>query len=538
MELKSIFAPLWKWRWIILAAGLIAGVISFAISLQQAPEYLSKTTLILGQSINNPNPSSSQFFLEQQLAAIYADMGTREPVRKGTMDALGLSWLPPYTVRALPETQLIEISVTDTDRNRAQAVAAELADQLIKSAPTSISSDQQERQNFIDEQLTTLQSDIESTKNDIEQKKFELGSLSSASQIASTEQQITALENKLSTLQDTYASLLSTTSKGALNSLTVIEPAEVPQKSISPSKLVTSGLAALVGVLLAAMGIFLLEWLDQSINIPEEAAKILGAQLLGEIPRIPKEENPLSYVNDQPFSPITDSFRSLRNNLDFAEIGKAYKTILVTSPGVSEGKTTISVNLALSFAKANKRVILIDADFYQSTIKQKFLLQKDSGLSDLLSSHSESISKHLVSLFNGQLYLLPAGKTPPNPSELLSSNSAEKVIETLRNAADVVIIDGPPFITSDAFVLAAKSDAVLVVISPGKSRRDTLRLAREQLTMAKAKVIGFVMNGSAKKSAYYNYYQKPKEQSKGKTLKKTSLTPPVAKTVSDQVKKT
>lgn len=538
MELKSIFAPLWKWRWIILAAGLIAGLISFLISLQQAPEYLSKTTLILGQSINNPNPSSSQFFLEQQLAAIYADMGTREPVRKGTMDALGLDWLPPYTVRALPETQLIEISVTDTDRNRAQAVAAELADQLILSAPTSISSDQQDRQNFIDEQLTTLQNDIESTKTDIEQKKFDLGNLTSASQIASTEQQITAMENKLSTLQDTYASLLSTTSKGALNSLTVIEPAEVPQKSISPSKLVTSGLAALVGILLAAIGIFLLEWLDQSINIPEEAEKILGVQLLGEIPRMPKEENPLSYVNDQPFSPITDSFRSLRNNLDFADIGKTYKTILVTSPGVSEGKTTISVNLALSFAKANKRVILIDADFYQSTIKQKFLLQKDSGLSDLLSSHSESISKHLVSLFNGQLYLLPAGKTPPNPSELLSSNSADKVIETLRNAADVVIIDGPPFITSDAFVLAAKSDAVLVVISPGRSRRDTLRSAREQLAMAKAKVIGFVMNGSAKKSAYYNYYQKPKEPSKSKTAQKAALAQPMPKPVSDQAKKT
>lgn len=509
MELKSIFAPLWKWRWIILAAGVIAGLISFLISLQQPPQYLSRTTLIIGQSINNPNPSSSQFFLEQQLAAIYADMGTREPVRRGTMDALGLDWLPPYTVRALPETQLIEISVTDSDPNRARAVAAELADQLIKSAPTSISSDQQDRQKFIDDQLNTLQTDIEATKNEIDQKKLEMGSLSSASQISNLEQQIFSLGNKLSTLQDTYASLLSTTSKGALNSLTIVEPAEVPHKSISPSRLVTSGLAALVGFLLAAIGIFLLEWLDQTINIPEEAAKILSVKQLGEIPRIPKEENALSYVNDQPFSPITDAFRSLRNNLEFADVGKSVKTILVTSPGVSEGKTTVSMNLALALAKANKRVILIDADFYQSVIRQKFKLTKEIGLSDLLLSSNESISKHLVSLFNGQLYLLPAGKTPPNPSELLNSDSANRVIELLRNAADVVIIDGPPFITSDSFVLAAKADAVLVVVSPGRSRRDILSTANEQLKMAKAKVIGFVMNGSAKRSAYYNYYQKP-----------------------------
>jgi len=530
MELKSIFAPLWKWRWLILAAGVIAGVISLAISFTQAPQYLSRTTLIIGQSINNPNPSSNQFFLEQQLATIYADMATREPVRVGTMKALGLNWLPPYTVRALPDTQLIEISVTDTDPYRAKAVTEELANQLILSAPTSVNSDEQERQTFINDQLTTLQNDIKSTQDDIEQKKTELGTLSSASQISGTEQQIYALETKLSTLQDTYASLLSSTSKGALNSLTVIEPAQVPSRSISPSKFITSGLAMVVGMLLAAIGIFLLEWLDQSINVPEDVTKIINAQLLGEIPRVPKEENPLSYVNDQPFSPITDSFRSLRNNLEFMDLGKSIKTLLVTSPGVSEGKTTVSMNLALSFAKANKRVILIDADFYQSTIKQKFSLQKETGLSDLLLSNRDSISQHLVSLFNGQIYLLPAGKTPPNPSELLSSVSTERIFETLKNAADIVIIDGPPFITSDAFVLSTKVDGVLVVISPGKSRRDILRMAYAQLSRAKAKIVGFVMNGSSQRSAYYSYYHKPRtvtQNTKGIIpTEKSTTTPP------------
>ena len=216
MELKSLFAPLWKWRWIILSAAIIAGLVSFIVSLQQAPQYQSRTTLLLGQSITNPNPNTSQFFLEQQLAAIYADMGTRDPVRRGAMTALGLDWLPPYVVRVIPDTQLIEISVSDTDPYRAKAVAEELANQLILKAPTSIDSGQQDRQNFIADQLTTLENDISTTQDDIEQKKVELGTLNSASQISSTEQQIFALENKLSTLQDTYASLLSSTSKGAV----------------------------------------------------------------------------------------------------------------------------------------------------------------------------------------------------------------------------------------------------------------------------------------------------------------------------------
>ena len=352
-----MFTPLWKWRWVILSAALIAGLVSFVVSLNQAPQYQSRTTIILGQSINNPNPNTSQFFLEQQLAAIYADMGTREPIRKGAMEALGLTWLPQYVVRALPDTQLIEISVTDTDPRRAQAVAAEVANQLILRAPTSINQDEQARQDFIAGQLATLQTDIESTQTEIEQKKVDLGTLNSASQISSTEQQIFALENKLSTLQDTYASLLSSTSKGALNTLTVIEPAELPLKPISPSKIITTALAAIVGLILASMGVYLLEWLDQTLNTAEEAAKILGAPLLGEIPQIPKGENALSYVNDQPFSPITNSFRTLRNNLEFMELGNEIKTILVSSPGISEGKTTVAMNLATSLAKANKRVI-------------------------------------------------------------------------------------------------------------------------------------------------------------------------------------
>lgn len=517
MELKALISPLWKWKWIIITAGILAGVVSFLVSTQQPPQYLSRTTLLLGQSINNPNPNTSQFYLEQQLATIYADMATREPVRKNAMEALGLTWLPSYNARAIPDTQLIEISVTDTDPFRAQAVAAELANQLINRAPTSVSQDEQNRQSFIDEQLTTLQNDISQTKDEIETKKLELGNLNSASQISSTEQEIRALENKLSTLQDTYASLLSSSSKGALNTLSVIEPAEIPARPIGPNNLVTSFLAMVVGFFLAAAGIYVFEWLDQTLHNAEEANRILNVPLLGEIPRMAKEDNAMSFVNDQPFSPITDAFRSLRNNLEFLDLGTNVKTILVTSPGVSEGKTTIAINLALSLSKTNKRVILMDADFYQSRIQEKFAFDKRGGLGDILESQNPSISDHFVSLFNGQLYLLPSGKRPNNPSELLSSPAAENILSTLKKASDIIIIDGPPFITSDAFVLASKADGVLVVVSPGRSRRDVLRKAKEQMNFAKARVLGYVLNGSTKRMAYYNYYQQPEKSKKGKS---------------------
>ncbi len=508
MDLKSYFAPLLKWWWMILAAGLIAAAASFIINLGQPPLYQSRTTLIIGQSLTSPNPNSSQFFLEQQLAGIYADMATREPVRRAAMEALNLNWLPQYVARALPETQLIEITVTDSDPVRSQAVAAELANQLIKRGPSGTQDTDQERQTFINQQLTQLETDIAETTAEIDKLKLELGNLNSASQITETQQKINALENKLSSLQENYTRLLSSSQRGALNTLTVIEPAEVPNRPIGPNRGVTILIATAIGLALAAASAYVIEWIDQTTHSADEAARILQVSALGDIPRIPKESEPLSFVNDQPFSPIADAFRSLRTNLEFSGLGSRVKTLLLSSPGDSEGKTTIAINLALSLAKAKKRVIVIDADFYKSELDDKIQLKNKKGLGDLLLDGK--IGKEcLIPLFKNQVFLLPSGTTPPNPSEQLGSAEMARTLETLKEVTDVIIIDGPPFIVSDALVLSALVDGVLIVISPGKSRRDVLQKIKIEMSRAKANILGFVINGSSPKPAYYynHYYQ-------------------------------
>lgn len=508
MDLKSYFAPLLKWWWMILAAGIIAAASSFIITLGQPPLYQSRTTLIIGQSLTSPNPNSSQFFLEQQLAGIYADMATREPVRRAAMEALNLKWLPQYVARALPETQLIEITVTDSDPIRAQVVAAELANQLIKRGPSGTQDADQERQAFINQQLSQLETNIADTNEEIDKLKLELGNLNSASQITETQQKINALENKLSSLQENYTRLLSSSQRGALNTLTIIEPAEIPNRPIGPNRGATILIAAAIGLALAAASAYVIEWIDQTTHSSEEVTRILQVPALGDIPRIPKDAEPLSFVNDQPFSPITDSFRSLRTNLEFSGLGNKVKTLLLSSPGDSEGKTTIAINLALSLAKAKKRVIVIDADFYKSELDDKFQLKNKKGLGDLLLDGK--IGKEcLIPLFKNQVFLLPSGTTPPHPSEQLGSAEMARTLDTLKDVTDVIIIDGPPFIISDALVLSALVDGVLIVVSPGKSRRDVLKKIKIEMSRAKANILGFVINGSSPKPSYYynHYYQ-------------------------------
>jgi capsular exopolysaccharide synthesis family protein len=501
MEFRTYVAPLLRWWWLIVVATLIAGGTSFASTRSLPLIYQSRTTLLIGQSINNPNPSAGQFALEQQLAAIYADMARREPIRVATMQALGLSSLPEYVARALPETQLIEITVSDSDPVRAQAVAAELANQLILRAPTNVDPEDEERQAFVNQQLATLQTDIETTQDQIDQLNTQLGGLDSAQQIAETERQINALETKLRTLQANYASLLASTGKGAVNTLSVVEPAELPTRPIGSDRNVTILLAAALGGLLAAAGAFIIEAVDHTVKHADEVTGLLDWPLLAEIPRLPAGGSPRTYVSDHPLSYVADAFRTLRTNLEVSGVGEDLKTLLVTSSALGEGKSTIASNLALATAKLGRRVILVDADFHRSSLG----FEQQKGLSDLLVDSSHP-SEYLVDWQHPTLQVLSNGTRPANLTELLGSPAVNRVFEQLKELAEVVIIDSPPIAVSDSLALSVKADAVLFVVRLQRARRFQLARVKTQLERARVKVLGVVVNGVAMKPSYYNGY--------------------------------
>lgn len=503
MELNKYIFPLRKWWWLVAASTLIAAIFSSLSILRQPTVYQASTTLMIGTTINDPNPSSSELLLGQQLAAAYADLANREIIRNAVKDVLGISQLPGYFARALPNTQLIEITVNDTNPERAQIVANELASQLINLGPISAQSEERERQDFIHERLNNLEVQIQETEAEIERLEEELANTFSAQQITDKHSQISSLQSKLNTLENNYGLLLSNTQQGAVNTLTVIEYADLPFSPIGPRKGLTILLAAVVGFVLAACEAYLLEYLDDTLKTPDVVVRLFSAPIIGHIFEQPDgiNENQL-YDADNSSHPLTEPFRTLRTAIDFAEMEGTLRTILVSSPDIGDGKTSVAVNLALSIAQRDKKVILVDADLRKPKIHRLFKLDNDKGLTDLMFARPGFDWRSLIQEYR-KVEVLTAGNTPPDPSKLLSTEKMDSFLSELKEAADVVIIDGPPFFVSDTMILASKVDGVLLVVRPSHTRQSLARASVERIKLVGARVVGIVLNRIPLRGADY-----------------------------------
>jgi polysaccharide biosynthesis transport protein len=508
MELKVYFKPLLKWWWMLVSAALIAAVSTFLVTWRQPPVYQSQTTLVVGRSIYQPNPTTTDFYQSQSLAAWYADLARRQPVQQAAMDALGLTWLPSYSARSMPNSQLIEIVVTDTIPERAQIVANELANQVVRQSPTFQSEDQ-EQDEFVQDQLRTLEADITSTKDEIARKQEELGGLFSARQISDTQTEIRGLETKLSSLQSTYASLLSNTNRGATNTITVLESANLPRTPVGSNKVMMVLLSAAIGLGLAAGAAYLLEYLDDTIKTAAEVNKILKLPVIGHIPEIEKGGNDSTYLSKNPRSAVAEAFRSLRTNLEFAAVDKPLKVILVSSAAVGDGKTSVAASLASVMAQGGKTVLLVDADLRRPNVHRFLGLPNKNGLSDVFRNSIE-LHEALQTWNLEKVMVIPGGDSPPNPAELLGSKKMDTILDSLRKVADVVILDAPPFIVTDAAILASKVDGVVFVVRSGFSRKSEVQYSLEQLERAGARVVGVALNGITRfeETVYsrYHYY--------------------------------
>jgi capsular exopolysaccharide synthesis family protein len=434
-------------------------------------------------------------------------MANREPIQAATMEALGTDWLPAYQARVVPNTQLIEISVTDTVPERAQIIADELAHQLILQNPTLSNTETGERQDFIRQQLSNLELQIQDTQNRIDELQTTLNQLTSASQIAAAEDEINQLTQKLNDLRDNYGTLLSNSQQGALNILTVVEPANLPTRPVSTNKAMVIGLAGAVGLVLAIAAAYILEYLDRSIKSTDDVERVLNYPVIGYLSQMSENGNSATYVASHPNSLVAESFRLLQSNLEFFQAYNAAKLILVTSPMQGNGKTTIAVNLALSLAASGQKTILVDSDLRRPAVHAALKISKHPGLADVIRNES-TLSAARRNLKSRNIEVLAAGNIPQNITEVIGSKRIATVLADLREDFDVVIVDAPPLVISDAYNLAAKVDGVILVLEPGQTQEDQGRVIKEQLNRAGARIIGVVFNKvSTENAKSYGDYQ-------------------------------
>ncbi|MCZ7570672.1 MAG: polysaccharide biosynthesis tyrosine autokinase [Ardenticatenaceae bacterium] len=516
MELKEYASVLWKWLWLIIVAMLIAAVSSYWASLRMQPIYQTSTTLMVGQFIQNPNPTDQDLRISQQLAQSYARLLRRQMILQTTIEALGLQmpWQAlagRVSAASAPGSQLIQINVVDGDPQRARLLADEIAHQLILHSPTTPEKEQEQYRQFVNQQLLTLQTRIEDAQKQVDELEKQLALESSARAIQDIQGQIGALQQTITTWQATYASLLDFSKGSRTNYLSVVEPAAVPTTPISPNIQRNVSLATAIAFVLAAMAALLLEYLDDTLKSDEDVDRILKLPTLGATTRIPKIQQPSDHLVTvhSPRDPITEEYRVLRTNIQFTGLSNRSTTLLITSAALGEGKTTIAANLAVIMAMAGKRVILVDGDLRRPSVHRFFGIPNRLGLTNLLVDEALALETVLMETPVAGLKIIPSGPVPPNPAELLSSERMKQRGNEMKELADVIIFDSPPaLVVTDATILGTLSSGIVYVVNAGRTRSGVVRRGKETLDQVGLKILGVVLNNSTSHRARGYYYQR------------------------------
>lgn len=239
-------------------------------------------------------------------------------------------------------------------------------------------------------------------------------------------------------------------------------------------------------------------------------------------------------VQRDPKSPISEVFRTLRTNIQFANSRKPLKTLLVTSTMPEEGKTWVSANLAITFAQAGKKVVIIDADMRKGRLHKIFKMLAVPGLSNYLSkidmsesTQNNSILRYVQQTGIDNLYIIPAGNIPPNPSELLSSDLTSEMLEDLKLTFDIIILDGTPsLLVTDAVILSRIVDSTILVAEYKKTKKDSLIEVKKLIGNVGGRISGVVLNKipvNAKKYESTYYYSSSLEGRGNNSMKKTEL---------------
>ena len=260
----------------------------------------------------------------------------------------------------------------------------------------------------------------------------------------------------LAQYRQTYANLLQSYEQVRLaeaqstSNVIQAEPATASERAVRPRTMTNTLLALVVGLLFSTGLVFLIEAMDDTLKGPDQVTEQLGLPVLGLIVRHNTTEGrPVTL--GEPRSQVAEAFRSLRTNIQFASVDQPLRTLLITSPTPSEGKSTVAVNLGVVIAQGGKRVALIDADLRRPNVHKLLDLSNVQGLSDLFVQEHVSLDGTLQKTKTADLFVMTSGALPPNPAELLGSEKMYEIIRQVKEQTDLLVIDSPPVIAVTDF---------------------------------------------------------------------------------------
>ncbi len=336
------------------------------------------------------------------------------------------------------------------------------------------------------------------------------------------------LKDSYDTLRKTFRAILQRIDEIEISSaagteednIFVIAPARVPVKKAKPKRLQAIALSFILGPMLGIGLAFFLQYLDTTIKTRDDAELATGLPVLGYVPALRDETEGETFgvgggerssydllAVQRPRSALAEAFRSLRTALSFSMGTQGIRSILVTSPSPLEGKSLVSINLAITFAQAGKRVLLVDSDLRKPRLHKTFNLSPTVGLSNLLTGENpvemeEAVQKTEIE----NLYVLTSGPRPPNPAELLATDRMQAFLARAEEAFDRVIFDTPPVVNvTDASILMHFVGGGLLVIRGFSTQRDLGRRASELLQATQGNMLGVILNNADTPRGAYGY---------------------------------
>jgi succinoglycan biosynthesis transport protein ExoP len=351
--------------------------------------------------------------------------------------------------------------------------------------------------------------------------------------------QYNILKREADTNRELYKGLLQRMKEAGVSAgltvsnIQIVDQAEVPAGPYKPNKGLNLLLAAVIGFFLGVGLAFFFEYLDNTVKTPEDVEQMIRLPSFGMVPEISYEKrrrlekettHPVELVTHRhPKSILSEAYRNIRTSILLSFSEKPPKRIAITSPNPVEGKTTTAINTAIALSQTGAQVVIIDTDMRRPRIHHIFNGEDGAGLSNFLSGNAD-LSSIVKKTEVPNLYYIPSGPIPPNPSELLGSNLFKSMMESLGKKFDHILLDSPPVLGfADSLILSTTVDGVVLVVLGGKTPKETLQRAKEVLYQVNAKILGVVINRVDVQRGNYGYYYYRYHYYYGKEGKKKEL---------------